>query len=347
MNPVKKILIIQTAFPGDLILTLPLAQALREHYPDARIDMIAIPKTAGLLDNHPAISNVIIYDKKGIDRGIKGLLRMKRLITAGGYDTALIPHRSLRSALLAWCAGIPARIGFDISRARFLYTTRVKYLTSSHEIDRNLSLIASLKIGGIKNKSPKLYPSAHDREKVGLMLSEFGIGDAGSIVGVAPGSVWPTKRWPEGHYLELVKMIIGRGFDVVLLGGADDTALCSRLVAGISDGRLHNLSGKLTFLQSAELISRCRLVVTNDSAPLHLSVSVETAAVAIFGPTVPEFGFGPYGTIHSVVELKGLKCRPCSIHGGNRCPIGTFECMKNISPRIVMDKVDRMLERRI
>ncbi len=159
---------------------------------------------------------------------------------------------------------------------------------------------------------------------------------------MAPGSVWPTKRWLSEHFAILADMLVNQGYQIILIGSENDKAV-ARQIRDLSRANLHDATGEFTLRQSALLISKSQLLVTNDSAPLHLGVAVNTPVVAIFGPTVPAFGFYPYGANDRVVELKGLKCRPCGKHGGYKCPIGTFECMKMLTPQRVFDEVQKCL----
>jgi heptosyltransferase-2 len=344
MEQFEKILIIQTAFPGDLILTLPLAQVLKKEFPSTQIDFVVIPKTAELLANNPAISNVIVYDKREKDSGLSGLMRKVKLLRANKYDIAFIPHRSFRSAILAWLSKIPMRIGFDKSKAKLFYSNKIHYNSKIHEIERNISLLAAININNVPKEQPRLYPSFHDKKKVGLVLSEIGVDHLNTLVGIAPGSVWATKRWLEERYAELIEKLTGKGFHILLLGGSEDFELCKRINNAVQSKHVHNMAGKFSFLQSAEMIARCRLVVTNDSAPLHIATAMQISTVSIFGPTTPEFGFGPYGNTQRVVETHGLSCRPCSIHGGKKCPIGTFDCMKEITSDQVLQSILLLME---
>ena len=331
MPEYNNIVVLQTAFLGAVILTLPLVQSLKHAIPGANIDVIVVPRAAELLKGHADIRNTIVYDKRGMDRGIPGFLRLRRLLRRNDYDLALIPHRSVRSALLAALSSIPRRIGFDKSSGRFLYTDIVHYEPSQHEVDRNLRLLAPLNIVPGKKDYPHLSPSPEDRAAVDRLLGSVPGWNNERIIGLAPGTIWNTKRWLTGGFIGLAKKLQSDGYHIALIGGEADTALCDEVYAAIDTSSALSAAGKLTLLQSAELIRRCRLVVSNDSAPMHLAVAMQTPVVAIFGATVPEFGFGPYGNDHAVVETKGLPCRPCSIHGGDVCPISTFECMKRIT----------------
>ena len=327
----RSVVVIQTAFIGDVILTLPLVQAVRALYPQASIDLVVVPKSKELFDNHPDVRGVIVYDKRGIDRGIRGLRKVAQLLRSRSYDLALIPHRSLRSAALARLAGIPERVGFNRSAGRILLTAAAIYRRDIHEIDRNLSLLERVAGTSPARQLPRLFPSSADAKRIDRLLIELEIGSPETLVAIAPGTVWNTKRWLKERFASLAVNFDDAGYEVLLVGGADDHALCTDIRTLSGSLRVHNVSGMLTLLQSAELIRRCSLLVCNDSAPMHLAAAVGTPTVAVFGATVPSFGFGPSGPDDAIVETTGLKCRPCSIHGGDTCPVKTFDCMVNIS----------------
>jgi heptosyltransferase-2 len=334
-TPPGRILIVHTAFAGDVVLMLPLVQALKESLPGALMTVVTAPGTAGLLAGHPDVTEVIPYDKRGMQKGIGGMVRMAAELRRHSFDCALIPHRSLRSALVCRLAGIPVRIGFHTSAGRWFLTDRVRYDSSAHEIERNLALAAPLGITGKGRPLPRLFPSEEDRRIVDDVLGPV---SRGRMIAVAPGSLWATKRWPEERFRELVSLLAENRKSVVLVGGEADVPLCGRIASGLGTSVV-DASGRLSLLQSAELIRRCAAIVTNDSAPMHLAVAVGTPVVALFGATVPAFGFSPAGPRDRVVETPGLDCRPCAIHGGNRCPIGTFVCMLKIPSSRVRSEV--------
>ncbi len=339
MNQPNRILVFQTAFLGDVILTLPLVQVLHRKFPHAHIDFLTTPRAAEILRNHPAIHTVLEYDKRGDQRGVGGLLSISRLLRSLRYDVALVPHRSLRSAAIAAMSGIPIRAGFSTSAGRFLFTDIVVYEKNSHEIRRNLAFLKIFNIESTGKEFPALYPSNEDAGVIDQFLTQNKILDNEKIVALAPGSVWNTKRWLPERFSELAKNISNAGRRVVLVGGKEDEHLCREIEKGVMSANIFVAAGKLSVLQSAELLRRCKALVTNDSAPLHLAVAMRTPVVAIFGATAPSFGFAPYGDHDVVVETKGLTCRPCSIHGGAKCPIGTFECMVKISADTVFERV--------
>ena len=333
---IKKILIIQTAFIGDVILTTPLIQAAKTANKKAQIHIIVIPSTKNLLDKNHFVDKIIVYDKRNKDKGLKGFIRVVRQLKKEQYDLVISPHRSLRSALIARLTGANKRTGFNTSAGSFFYTDKIKYIKTVHEIDRNLSLVDGAGTA-IADRQPKVFTDHTDIESVDRLLDAEKIGAKNNLIAVAPGSVWLTKKWPEEYFAELVNKLSAKGFAVLLIGGEADLQDC-RKIESAAKGRVHNLAGKLTLRESAALLKKCKLLVSNDSGAMHLAVASGTKVVAIFGPTVPEFGFYPYGDKHTIIE-HDLDCRPCGIHGGKKCPIGTHECMIAIKPATVLQSV--------
>jgi heptosyltransferase-2 len=206
-------------------------------------------------------------------------------------------------------------------------------------VERNLDLLRALN-GTISISSPKI---SWDEKDTQIVDSFCGDNISGNIKGrwfcaLAPGSVWATKRWPAERFAGLARrLIVETGAQIYLLGGQSDAGLCARLAREIGEACI-NTAGKLTLRQSAALLDRCQILVSNDSAPTHLGVATRCKVITIFGPTVPAFGFAPFGDGHVVIE-KSLPCRPCSSHGSKRCPIGTHACMLEISSEEVFVKV--------
>jgi heptosyltransferase-2 len=385
LNSYNKILVTQTVFVGDLVLTLPLLQHLRFAYPKAAIDVLVLRGMEELLVSHPAVSSVLVYDKNGRDKGLLGIWRVVQGLRKQKYSMALVPPGSIRTAIAVFLARIPRRIGTDQSSGLLLFKGRVKFprelksspnglpvllieclwrffggrgsfvsplftdvvsLNLQHDaVQRHLQLLSPLGIP-IQEKllRPELYPSSTDRWLVDELLSGKVSGD---MIAIAPGSVWATKRWPLDYYMSLVQELVQANYIVLLVGGQQDIEPCEHLARNIQSNRVINAYGLFTLLQSAEILKRCRVLVSNDSAPMHLAAAVGTPCVVIFGPTVPEFGFAPVGNRHIVVEKKGLWCRPCTPHGGVHCPIGTHECMTGISVDDVKRAVVRILNRRL
>lgn len=323
-------LVIQTAFLGDVVLTTPLLATLAgRHGP---VDVVTTPAAAGLIATHPAVRQAIPYDKRGRDRGLRGLVRLGRRLKAARYEVAYLPHRSLRSAALAILAGVPRRVGFADGWA-VLYTETRPRPDSGHEIDRLLGL-ADAAPG---SAPPRVYPTPADEQAVAELLSAAAI--TGPFVALAPGSIWGGKRWP--FYAELASELAPR-VAVAVVGGPEDALLGEAIRAAVAQagGVAVNACGRLSLLQAAALIGRARVLVTNDSAPLHLATAVGTPLVALFGPTVPEFGFGPIRAGDVALGVTALECRPCSDHGPRACPLGHHRCMRELRVETVMTAIE-------
>ena len=317
-------LVIQTAFLGDVVLTTGLLTYLAERF--GRVDVVTTPAAAPLLETHSAVRRVFRYDKRRADSAVSGV-RLARSLREVRYDRAYLPHRSLRTALLARLAGIPERIGFAGGAGSWTYTRRIARPPASHEAERILAL-AEPPAGTVARVSLGL--TADDHRDAAEWLAVRGIDDG--FVAVAPGSIWATKRW--SYYHELATALEG---PVVIVGGPEDRPLAEDVATGLP--LAHVAAGELSLRVSAALLARAAVLVTNDSAPLHLASAVGTRVVALFGPTVPAFGFGPRGTRDRIVEHEDMPCRPCSSHGPMICPLGHHRCMRDLGIGTVLEAV--------
>ena len=335
-------LVIQTAFIGDTILTTPLIAELATRGP---VDIVTTPISATLLQNNPALRHIFAFDKREAQRGIGGLWAMARTIRreraqlASGIDrtVAYLAQASTRSAVLAVLAGAHERIGFATSPARAMYTRRVPYIENQHHAARLWHLAFPHESRGeprAERLRPHLYPGAAEKAAVSTLLREHGA--TGPFVALAPGSVWATKRWP--YYAELAQRLAAR-VTVAVIGGPDDGPHAEAIAQVVPPDRFVNAVGRLSLLGSAELIGRARALVTNDSSPLHMASAMGTPTVAVFGPTVPEFGFGPLAPRSAVAGHRELDCRPCDRHGPRQCPLGHWRCMRELD----VDGVERLL----
>ena len=239
-------------------------------------------------------------------------------------------------------AGIPSRVGFTTSAGRLFYTKRVAFREDLHHAARLLMLARpngrEPTVGELR---PSLYPGDVERGAVDALLGSNGVAGGDILVALAPGSVWATKRWP--YYTELAQQLadVAR---IIIVGGIDDGELARAIVAAVP--RAVDATGHLSLLASAELIRRASVIVTNDSAPMHLASAMQTPTVAIFGPTVPAFGFGPLSPKAIVVGHPSLPCRPCDRHGPQKCPLGHWRCMLELAPTAIAEHVRSLLPTR-
>lgn len=339
----KKILIIQTAFLGDVILSLPMVQTIKNHLPEAVIDFLCIPSAENVLMNHPAINKVIPYDKKGGDK-IDKFIEVLSEIREEEYDVVITPHRYLRSALLTYYSEAKVRIGFDKNSLSFLLTAKVKYVKDKHEIYRNLELVN--KVPGIEidpkkvSLKPELYPSQQNLENVDhlLMLRHA------NLISFAPCSRWFTKQLPEEKSIEIIHKLLLQGYNVALLGGENDIPYCLEAALKVNDGQLLNFCGKLTPLESYAVITKSKALITVDSAVQHLGAASGIPIVLIYGSTDRSFGFYPLTPVNKIIEIESLDCRPCTDHGRDKCPLDHFKCMRDLSADGIVKAMEEMVK---
>ncbi len=320
-------LIIQTAFLGDTILVEPLVETLKVNDPSSEIGVLITPDNEPVFSQNNLVDYIITYDKSRSENTIFDFFRKVKSLRAVNFDVIISPHRSFRSALLAYLSGSERRIGFRNADLSVLYTDTVKRKDRVHEVDRNLSLVEPLGFDR-KVRKIKLYYSRSDEGVIHGLKEAYGIRNSDKIVVVNPTSTWPTKRWPKERFRELAKRLAGDGYFVVLIGKDKD----SELMEFIRDGKRNivNVGGNTTLKELFAIIDAADLLISNDSAPIHIASAFNTPTVEIFGPTLPEFGFTPLSDRHRILEVKGLSCRPCGKHGGMYCRKGHFRCMMDI-----------------
>jgi len=313
----EKILLIQTAFLGDVILATALVEKLHQAYPEAKIDFLVRRGNEGLLAGHPFLRKVRVFDKREKWRSMGRLIRM---IRRERYDLVVNVQRFLTSGILAVASGASSVVGFDKNPLSFLYDRSVPHHIGSgdppqHEVARNQALIAHLT--GPEPAHPRLYPSGRAYKKVP---------SGTDYICIAPTSVWFTKQWPAERWIALIDALPS-DHEIYLLGGPADREACAHIQRTTRHPRVLNRAGELSLLESAALMQHARMNYANDSAPVHLASATDAPITAIFCSTVPAFGFGPLSTRSRIVEnSRELACRPCGLHGYRACPEGHFRC---------------------
>ncbi len=315
----KRFLIIQTAFIGDVILATSVVEKLHQYYPNAEIDFVLRKGNEGLLVGHPFVKNVFIWNKR--EKKIKNLFLILKQVKARKYDYAVSIHRFASAGLLLALSGAKVKVGFDKNPVSNLFTKKIKHIIGDgrHEVERNQELIKS--ITDKEFAKPKLYPTNENYNAVSKYKTS-------KYVCVAPTSVWFTKQFPKEKWIELINAL---PYEMIyLLGASGDYDFCEDIISTVnSEKKEHciNLAGKLNFLESAALMDDAKMNYVNDSAPMHIASAMNAATTAIYCSTVPAFGFGPLSDNAKMVEIKEkLECRPCGLHGHKECPKKHFNC---------------------
>ena len=320
----KKILIIQTASIGDVILSTALAEKLHTYYPEAAIDFLVKKGMETLFCGHPFVKNILIWDK-GSEK-YRNLFRILLKVRNNRYDAVINVQRFLSSGVIAGLSSAPLRAGFDKNPLSFLFNKRIKHVIGQessgiHETERNQKLIESF-TDSVASR-PGLYPELKDFDAVRKYKSSI-------YVCIAPASLWNTKQFPAEKWIELIQKLPS-DLMIYLLGSSSDSLLCKRIQADSGNTNVVDLSGGLNLLESAALIKDAMMNYVNDSAPMHIASAMNAPVTAIFCSTVPEFGFGPLSDRSTIIQTElNLSCRPCGIHGFNTCPEKHFKCAQTI-----------------
>ncbi len=341
-----KILLVQTSFLGDTILSTPVIAAIKKLYPDSELWMMITPLSADLVSANPSLKGVITYDKKKSDRGIKGIIRKASELEKHKFDVAYSLHRSYRTALLLFLTGIPKRVGFSQGSLSFLYSRTVLRDTTSHDVIRNLSLLSQepLFLNSGKNSEDffdaEMQLFSKDQKLTERKFPEI-FSDSKEFAILIPGSAWKTKRWKWQGFKEVAEDLISKGKRVVIFGSGAEKEICQKVAEGLS---CINLAGMSTISESIAIMKKASLVVCNDSMSLHMASALKVPNVSVFCATSPAFGFGPWRNKAAVVEMQGLSCKPCRRHGSNKCPTGTEACMNDLGSDKIILEIDKLIQ---
>ncbi len=332
----ERILVIQTAFIGDAVLTLPMIQKLKEKYPQGKIDVLSIPAAGEIFSASPFIQNVILIDKKGKHKSFFSLLKFIKEIKRNNYNIVYSPHRSFRSSFIVMKLGVKETYGFNNSSFKHVYKYLVDYKSSRHEVQRNLDLINYKYNEDDWRITPVVNITSLQKEKINRFIATNNINK--KIAAAAPGSVWNTKKYPSEYFEKIIKYFLDNNFYILLIGSEKEKQLCEEIKNNFSAG-VFNTAGMFSITESIELLKRTEILISNDSAPAHLGICADIPVITIYCSTVPEFGFFPFNKKSSYVSLQGLFCKPCGIHGFDECPVKNFACGKNLKPETVLMRI--------
>jgi heptosyltransferase-2 len=333
-----KIMVRATNWIGDAIMSLPALEALRRRFPRSEIVVVAKPWVAELYSNHPADFRIIVYDPEGEHQGRRGLRKLIDELRRERFGAAILLQRAFQAAWMAWRARIPVRIGYRTDGRGSLLTDAVRLPPPgyvSHESSGYLELL--FRAGLLRDRpapvrAARLPVAKTERRWAVEALKALGLSGPRHFVGLNPGaSFGPAKRWPVEHYAQLGDRLVGAlGADVLVFGSKAERPLAEAVARAMQHTPVV-LAGTTTLRQWMALTERCRLVVANDSGPMHVAAAVGAPVIAVFGSTNEE-ATGPLGPWARVVKHP-VECSPCGLR---QCPID-FRCMTEIS----VDEVHR------
>jgi len=343
-----KTLIIRLSSVGDVVLSSPLVRALHGRYPDCQIDFLVKEEYADLVRFNPHVAHVIQFPGGGT---LGDLIRLRRTVTASGYDLIIDIHDSIRSRFLTSGAGRVTRV----NKRKIARTLLVSFKTDLYDWfggapDVAARYLETLLPWGIRDDGggAELFFPPDLGARVEQLLGAEGLPPGAMCIGVCPCARHGTKMWPAERFAQSAGDLSRRhGFPLLLFGAEDEREMCGAIGTMIRNARpdvsVLNLAGRFSLLESACAMDRCRVVLANDTGLMHIAGARGVPVVAVFGPTVRQFGFFPRGARAAVVEHPGLSCRPCTHIGLPRCPRGHFRCMNEIAPDSVTEAAERLL----
>jgi lipopolysaccharide heptosyltransferase II len=338
----SKTLVIRLSSIGDIVLTTPLLRSFRKRFPDCGVDYVVKKEFADLLKYNPHIDTVHPFDARG---GIDELRRLREQLRENRYELVIDLHNNIRSRFIRRKLRARKIVTIDKRMVPRFFLIKMKwnlYRDSVHVVDRYLETVEPF---GVRNDDEGLELAVPQiiREHVADQFGPLGR-ERPFLIGLCPSAKHYTKRWLKEYYVRLAVMLVREyGACIVLFGGPDDRAYCEDIRRLIGTENTINVAGEVTLLQSAAIMDHCTAVVTNDTGLMHIAAARKRNLIAIFGPTVRELGFFPYGTRSTVIEHPDLSCRPCTHIGSNACPKKHFRCMKEITPDRVFSAVENMM----
>ncbi len=330
------ILVVRFSSMGDILLATPLLRAIRTKWPGARVTVLTKRQYVPLVSDNPNVTETFGLTPHDTARSVAALVRRVKyshiLDLQGGTRT--LPVRLLAPG--PWSGYSHRRLARELL-IRFKqnrYTEHVPVPERYFEAAADLGVEAD---GGPLEFF--LHPDAEERASA--WLGRAGVGTNRALVAVAPGAAHATKRWPVEHWTKLIRQITHTGADIVALGGPEDSAVGAE-IAVRSGAKVASAAGELGLQETGAVLRRAAALISGDTGVMHMATGVGTPVVALFGPTVRQFGFFPYNAHASVVE-RHLGCRPCSSHGSAECPLQHHLCMREILPDMVFTTLSRML----
>ncbi len=336
----KNILVVRTDRIGDVVLTTPALEVLRQAYPKARISIMVSPLTKDIVEGNPFIDEIIVYDKRGVDRGFMNFWRFILKLKKKHFDLAINYHLKSRMNLMLFHAGIPNRVGFRNEKFGFLLTEQYpdpRVNGQRHESEYCLDLLRHI---GINGHGFNLWVSVSPASEawVDQAFQEHGILPTEKLIAIHPGASCISRRWPPERFGEVADRLAEKYRAKIVLIGSGDNQLIAREVLIAMKQPVADMTGKTTVSHLISILKRCTLLISNDSGPVHLAVGVKTPVISIFGRNQPGLApsrWRPLG-LFDIFLHKDVGCKVCRAH---LCELD-FKCLKSISIEEVIAAAD-------
>lgn len=336
----KKILVINTMCIGDIVLTTPVFHVLKKNLPAAHIVMLTDMRYQAVLENNPNIDEFISLDKKGVHKSCKGVLQVLSEIRKRKFDLVVNLSCNERSIFFTLFSGAKKKLGYAHKGQGFFLDGSVPFAAipagKRHFADSNVDIIRSLDLSDYSHNGPEIFPDAEDYKFAQEFWQKAGVNNETLVIGFNMGANWPSKRWTENGFFEVAEKIKAKyQAEIVFFGSRDDLPLVERVTEKLTFQPLI-AAGKTTLRQLSALMRRCKVILTNDTGPMHIAVASGVRAVAIYGPS-PVGSFAPYGEGNTVI-CHHIDCSPCGRH---ECT--DHRCMKEITSHEVLKEIEKCI----
>lgn len=344
MKDPGKILILRLSSIGDIVLVSPLLRVLRRRFPAAVIDFVVKSEFAPLVQYNPNVSNVHVIEPAA---GLSGLWQLGQTLHDARHDIAIDLHKNFRSRFLVHACRAKRVLRYQkhVWRRGLYVKFKLNTMRQVAPIyQRYLAAAGALHITDDGAGTELFWAQEHEQEAE-RAAQEYGISREQTLIALAPGAGYFTKRWPAEYFAEMAARFTKHysDFTLVILGGPQDAEAGRIITNAVAGGKVIDLTGRCSLLASAVFIKRSRLLVANDSGLMHIAEAVGTPVLMLAGSTTRELGFFPQRSNSRALENQTLACRPCSHLGHHACPVGHFRCMRELTPARALAELQRMM----
>lgn len=348
MEHIKRIIVVDLLYLGDLLFAYPFFEGLRNLFPEARIDLVANSNFSELMRANHNLDHIYSYNKNWTAaRSYKFAKKLK----INNYQLGINIQGNWRTALLLKLISADQSIGYGGKGRGLFLDEEVERNITSHMIEFYLDFLSELQqsqllveylneneieINKVENAYPVLKVNDINQKSAEIKLKELGLNN--KFIVLNSGGSWKTKRWPEDYFAEIAELLTAKGYKILFVGGPSDTQRVNYIINKLKNkDMIYNLSGKTSLLELAAVLKKAKLVISGDTGPVHVAAAVGTNTAAVFGPSDEE-KYAPRGSGKNIlIKNIDLDCRPCGEH---ECPLEHFKCMRELSPEMVLERIE-------